>query len=316
MPDPSTALVIGADIGGTSTRVAVADLSGRVLNLARGGPGNPNSVGLAGSADQIRAVTAEALEGLSGEVVAATLGLAGGSRITDQAPFLRSAVPETVRCLPRLVSDFAVSFCSGTPARTGYAVIAGTGAGSGRISDDEMVERRDAWGWLLGDEGSGFWLGRAAVRATLLAFERDRPLGPLGHRVLDFAGCRTPVDLIATCYAHPPTWLASFATLVSETAALDPVAREITEECAAILTGSVLSLDPRPGLPIVLGGSVLTEPGPISNAFERHLSAQLPNPVLRSSLGVLGALWIALRGLVADDPAVHAQLLATGAAWR
>ena len=170
--------VVGADVGGTATRVGVADLATGVLALARGGPGNPNSVGLAASAAEIRAVTARALAGSSGEVVAVVVGLAGGTRVAADPQFLAAAVPPEVAVTPVLVSDLAVGFSSATPAERGCMLIAGTGAVAGRLVGEEVEGRRDGWGWLLGDRGSGFWLGRAAVRATLDAFDEGRPLGP------------------------------------------------------------------------------------------------------------------------------------------
>jgi glucosamine kinase len=304
-------LVVGADIGGTATRVAVADLSGRILSLATGGPGNPNAVGTAGSAAQICAVMSQALAGVDGDVSSVVIGLAGASRTDSDQGFLRAAVPERVLVQPVLVSDLAVAFSSATPRPRGYVILSGTGAVAGEIVEDVVVAQRDGWGWLLGDEGSGFWLGRAAVRATLRGLQEGQPLGRLQRGVLTAAGATDYPGLLRACYAATPTWLARFAPLVAAHCDADPAAAEIAELAVGRLSELLLSLDPRPGEPIVLAGSVLTSVGPISRAFLARIGHRLSNPLLHSTIGVIGALWIATRSRAANAVQVHAKLVRT-----
>ena len=172
-------LLLGADIGGTATRVAVSTVAGEVLGVAAGPAGNPNSVGLEVSAQRIRAVAEQCLAragtDAADRVAAAVIGLAGGARADES--FLTAVRPTGVRVRPRLVSDLAVAFSSATPSPEGYVLVAGTGAVAGRIVDGELRERRDGWGWLLGDEGSGFWLGREAIRATLTRLQKPDGAG-------------------------------------------------------------------------------------------------------------------------------------------
>jgi glucosamine kinase len=304
-------LVVGADVGGTSTRVAVADLAGTVVSMAVGGPGNPNTVGLAESAAEIRAVMDRALAPVSGQVVAVVLGLAGGSRAAAVPDFARAAVSEGVSAPTSLVGDLAVAFSSATASREGYVIIAGTGAVAGQVVDGEVVQQRDGWGWLLGDEGSGFWLGRAAVRATLDGLQQDLPLGPLQRSVLESSGAGDYLGLLQACYAAPPTWLARFSVLVSRHAAADPVAGEIAETAVTRLEELLFSLRPVPEVPVVLAGSVLATPGPVSTGFRSRLARRMDNPVLASTSGVIGALWLGLEPHVQAAPAVHARLRAT-----
>lgn len=305
-------LVLGADVGGTSTRVAVADLDGEVLAVAHGGPGNPHLVGLDGSAAEIRATAVRALAGLDGPVVDAVVGLAGGSRAAGEPGFLTAALPADLHVRAALVSDLAVGFSSATDAAGGCMVIAGTGAVAARLVGDELRERRDGWGWLLGDRGSGFWLGRAAVRATLDALDDGRPLDALARAVLAEAGVEDYPGLLGACYAQPPTWLARFAPLVSRCAAEDPVAAALAQRAADLLVATLVSLDPRPGEPVVLGGSVLATPGPVRDRFAAGVPAGLT--LLIAESGLVGATWIALRRLGHDSPARHRRLSATLAA--
>lgn len=304
-----TELVIGADVGGTSTRVAVADLEGRVLTVAVGGPGNPNLVGLDGSAAQIRATTDRALAGLEGAVRGAVLGLAGGARAAADPGFLLTAIPGGPDVGAVLVSDLAVSFSSATPAAEGCILIAGTGAVAARMVGDELRDRRDGWGYLLGDRGSGFWLGRAAVRATLDALDEGRPLTGMTQAVLAEAGAGGYLDLVQACYANPPTWLARFAPLVSRWAEQDPVAGALADRAAELLAATLAALQPRASEPVVLGGSVLATPGPVRGRFVARLPPGLQ--LLSAESGVVGATWIAARRLGRATPALHARLSET-----
>jgi glucosamine kinase len=302
-------LVIGADVGGTATRVAVADLAAGVLAVAHGGPGNPNSVGLAASAAEIRAVTSRALAGSAGEVVAMVVGLAGGTRAASDPGFLAAAVPAGVAVTPVLVSDLAVGFSSATAAARGCMIIAGTGAVAGRIVGEDVQGRRDGWGWLLGDRGSGFWLGRAAVRATLDAFDEGRDLSPLHRDVLASAGVEDFLGLVQACYVHPPTWLAGFAPLVSRWADQDAGAAALAEGAADLLADTLTRLGPRPGEPVVLGGSVLASPGPVRDRFAARLPPDLT--LLSAESGLVGATWIAARRLGRHSEQLHRLLTAS-----
>ncbi len=194
-----TNLLVGADIGGSSTRVAVSTAADGVLSVAVGAVGNPNVVGLDGSAAVIRSTMTRALSGagLSGagqagtgeSVVAVVIGLAGGTRALNDAGFARAVLADGVATPAVIVSDVSVAFASATPAEAGYVMIAGTGAVAGRVTGAEVTDRRDGWGWLVGDRGSGFWLGRAAVQSTLQHLDEGRPLGPMHCAVLDSGRC-------------------------------------------------------------------------------------------------------------------------------
>lgn len=98
------------------------------------------------------------------------LGLAGG----------RAGAPELARIwagaglprAPRLTGDVELAYAAGTSRPDGTALISGTGAVAALFHDFTMVRCADGHGWLLGDRGSGFWLGRAAVRTALSAVDR------------------------------------------------------------------------------------------------------------------------------------------------
>ncbi len=304
---PVTELVVGADIGGTSTRAAVATIDGQVLAIASGGPGNPVGVGLDRSAAQIRAVVDRSLAGVAGTVGAYVLGVAGGSQVRDDSTFAHAIRPDDVDVPGHLVSDLAVAFSSATPDHRGYVLIGGTGAVAGRIEGEEVTAWADGLGWLLGDIGSGFWLGREAVRATLLALQRGAGLTPLNRDVVSMAGTDDFSRLVTACYAERPTALGRYAPLVSAHADDSPDAAAIIAEAAAAMSMALLGLDPAPGLPVVLAGSLLTGTTPIAKQVRQRLANRV-DPVLTATQGALGACWLALRLLGVDDVGVHARL--------
>lgn len=313
-------LIIGADIGGTSTKVAVADLDSGVLGVAIGGPGNPNAAGLDQSAVTIRQTIAAALssagvdraEDLSA-VEAVVIGMAGESRIAGDQAYRAALLPVGLSVSASIVPDLSIAFSAGSPAEEGYVLIAGTGAIAGHIRGDSVMERRDGWGWLIGDGGSGFWLGREAVRATLTTLDRTQQPSDFQRAVLHAAGATDAHSLINSCYATAPVGLARFAPLVVEHAESDATAATICDLAADQLAQTLLDLRPDATSPVVIGGSVLAGSGPIWTRFSALVGAAGITGPRPTGSGVVGALWSGARRLGRADLSLH-QLLSMTAA--
>ncbi|MDQ0598203.1 glucosamine kinase [Streptomyces canus] len=172
-------LVVGLDAGGTRTRAMCASAAdGRLLGEGSGGPGNALTVPEPQLTDHLAEAIAAAVPGPArGRVVAVAGGFAGATGTSADDPgyvHARSALTGALRRLGippgpvALCSDIEAAFASapGTPA-DGLALVAGTGAVAMRIADRRATTTVDGDGWLLGDDGSGFWIGRSAVRAAL-----------------------------------------------------------------------------------------------------------------------------------------------------
>src|SRR4051812_32775820 len=132
MSDSDEALVMGVDVGGTSTRVLVADLDGRARGRGRAAGGNPTAWPPDQAAAALAAAVVGALQDVDpGAVRAVVLGVAGGGALDD--PTAAKHFDEVwrrsgIRCVPQVVGDLAIAFASATPAPDGTVVVSGTGA--------------------------------------------------------------------------------------------------------------------------------------------------------------------------------------------
>ncbi|GGT95151.1 hypothetical protein GCM10010244_20750 [Streptomyces coeruleorubidus] len=172
-------MVVGLDAGGTRTRAVLATADdGRPVGEGAAGPGNALTVPVPQLTEHLAEAVGRAVpEAVRDRVVAVAGGFAGATGAAADEPGRRNALAALTAALRRLGidaglpvvgSDIEAAFASapGTPA-DGLALVAGTGAVAMRITDRRGTVTVDGDGWLLGDDGSGFWIGRAAVRAAL-----------------------------------------------------------------------------------------------------------------------------------------------------
>ncbi|SNS95877.1 BadF-type ATPase [Asanoa hainanensis] len=268
-------LVIGGDCGGTSTRVVVTTLDGAVVGRGRGGPGNPVARPPAEAAAALVGAVRDALAGLDPtDVVGAVVGVAGYSRLTtaEGAAAYASAWSSTGVPVPlRTVGDAVVAYASGAgDVPTGSVLIAGTGAIACEIVDWTVGRRVDGIGWLLGDEGSGFWFGVAAARHTAHALHAGTG-GALVSSVHAAVGGTGPEGFVSAFYALARDKMAALAPLVFEAVRLgDPAAATILEDGADRLAATLLALPPGDG-PIVLAGGLLIAVPELRSAVEARL---------------------------------------------
>ncbi|MCX5066116.1 ATPase [Micromonospora lupini] len=326
----SDTVVVGLDVGGTSTRATALTLAGERLGTGRAGGGNPTSHGAERAAAELLTALREALADVDPTRVAAgTIGLAGAPRLladpAGRAAFDRAWHDAGLRCPYAVHGDALVAYASGTAEPDGTVLIAGTGAITAQVTDLRLDRIADGHGWLLGDAGSGFWLGREAVRRLLADLDAGHAPGTLGTAVLtDLLGSadvaprpRDTVDAtIQAVTRKPPIELARLAPLVV-TAATDgePVATALIAEAAAHLAGSVGRIRPAGATtPVVLGGGLLTADTPLATAVRAEIARHWPTaPVRTAGDGAAAAAWLAARGLseVTDPAALHARLFPT-----
>ena len=305
-------LALGGDLGGTSTRIVVVGPDGREHGRGITGGGNPTT-DPAGAAAAFGDALRAALSGVDGALVkASVVGVAGGSALRTPAVathFDRVWTEAGLTCDPGYVPDLEVAFAGGTPAPDGAVLVAGTGAAAGSLTNNRLTRTADGHGWLLGDDGSGFWLGREAVRTTLQTLDAGTPPGPLVESVLreldaDRPGRDGQHDrVIQVVNSRPGVQLSALAPLVTAAyRAGDPEAHSIVERAAAALLATLaLIRDPAESTPIVLAGSLAGDASPVGAELRTLLAARFTGAVLPARNGVGGAAWLALAAL---DPAL------------
>ena len=314
-------LVLGVDAGATSTRSVLATADGHVIGRGRAGGANSNSSG-ASLAETLQAALGAALATADPEVRAAdvrvgVLGAAGSSGAGR--PLFRTAAVAAWRALglpgePVIVTDLEVAYAAGTAAPSGSLLLSGTGALAARFDSGRLTRRCDGYGWLLGDEGSAVWIALRALRAALAALDGRGPATSLvtaATEVFEIPGTDHREGLaqaiLADAFRRPPADLGRLAPSVSAAAEEgDPVAQAICAEAAATLLHTFESVGPPPGGAVVLAGSVLLAPGPVSRAVRAGL------PVVPSEArdGAGGAATMAIAEMTGAPalPEVHARL--------
>ncbi|HEY0449798.1 N-acetylglucosamine kinase [Actinophytocola sp.] len=304
--------VVGVDVGGTSSRALAMTLDGTPLGRGSAGGGNPNSHPPDLAAKRVAEAVRDALAPGGGEVRGCLLGLAGESKFTDPTVVdtFTSALRQVGIAGPiSVLSDAEVAFAAGTGEPDGTVVISGTGAVAARIAGHRKTSWVDGWGWLLGDEGSAYWIGREAVRTTLRQLQAGEPPSPLAEAVLvealpsltSVAEPRVVNRLITAANAEAPVRLARFASMVSTCAATDPAAAGIVARAADLLAGLAVAARPAGDSPIVLAGSVIGPDSPVGVALRAALAELTPAPVLFATDGAAGAAWLAALEVVGPD---------------
>lgn len=300
---------IGIDAGGTATRAVMLDETGTCVGYGRAGAGNPTSAGTElATSNQVSATCAAIGDsGIVPELVMLTL--AGGLG-NDQAPIMSAALSAVgIETDVRVAGDVMSAYFSATADPTGYLVLSGTGAISAQIVDGELAGLTDGLGWLLGDEGSGFWIGHQVVRAAAADLEGRGPSTSLTRLVMAEVSDESIPDedvrrpevwhLMRRVYGRRPVECAGFAPLALRAAADgDAVARRILDGAASGLLTSCASLVAEDDHPVVLAGGLLHDGSPLSDA----LKARYPGRCLRAHDGTAGAALLALRamGVTAD----------------
>jgi N-acetylglucosamine kinase-like BadF-type ATPase len=328
-------LLVAVDAGGSSTRAVVVDsTTGHCLGLGTAGSGNPVSSGPEGVERALGAAVRQATASagvLPSAIAGAAVAMAGARSVRSDAgpehPSITAALTAAGVDAPFVVeSDLLAMFCAGSSDLDGHALVAGTGSAAIRVRGGEVEGVADGSGWLLGDEGSGFWIGHHVVRAVVEDLDGRGPATGLTPLVLAQLGIddthesrRSSLSrLTQIVYDMRPVRLARFAPVAFSVGG-DAVALTITEGAAEALARTLGSvLDPAIDGPLVLGGSVLLHQAKVAVAVETSFRLRGgAGRVVRVADGVAGAAALVLRhhGVVVDA-AVFARIEASLASLR
>ena len=318
-------VALGIDIGGTATRVLIVDAAGRRRGGGRSAGGNPTAHPPAVWSRALSEALGQALDesGPDAHVRSVVVGVAGDRALADgdAAATFESVIRDRVGagCPIQMTGDVVVAFAAGTPAADGTVLVAGTGAAAAAIRDRGPAAEIDGYGWLLGDAGSGFWIGRQAVRAVLADLDGRGPATGLRPLVTDsllgrsFAGANARqlcLEIVNAAHARPPVDLSRLAPLVSRCAADgDEAALRIAGAAVGHLVSSVLAVRAAgAATPLVVTGGVAAGDHAIAGLLRERLEDRWPGCVRAVHDGVAGAAWLALIALPGADQGKSAGL--------
>lgn len=301
-------LVIGVDGGGSKTLAVLADRSGRELGRGLAGGSNYQAIGVRAAQEAILTAIRAAFisAGLPfTPVKRLCLGLAGIGRPEDrdwvQDFFIRARLAEHLM----IANDGQILIWAGTPAGWGVGVISGTGSIAYGRNPKGNEARSGGWGYVMGDEGSGYAIGLAALRAVARATDGRGPATTLTDRILRHWGLSRPWDLVGKVYRSGAGRgeIAALAELVLEEAAAgDQAASQIKLQAARDLADAAVSVARQLGLegniPCALGGGVLAHQAHLATLLVEQAAIQgiRLDPVERVVDPVRGAIRIALQG--------------------
>lgn len=278
--------VLGIDAGGTRTVCVSADEAGNILGEARGPGANLQSAGELEVEKVLHELIARVLEG-GPAPGAICLGMAGVDRPRD-AEVVRGILQRIGhRAHVIVVNDALIALEAGVPGRAGTVVIASTGSIAYGRDAAGRGARAGGWGYVLGDEGSGYWLGRLALRAVVRAADGRGGTTALTERVLQHYGVSRPRDLVREIYegGTRPSAIAALAREVGAAAeAGDGIAVHLVSVGAQELAGAVASVARRLSTetaPIVLAGGTLLGLQRLRRHLIEELTVRLPEaPVM------------------------------------
>ncbi|MBO8173821.1 MAG: hypothetical protein H0Z18_01030 [Thermococcus sp.] len=213
-------LFLGIDCGGTKTKAVLIDENGLVLGEGKSGPGNPNSSPLSVVRQSIKNAVLQALSRHCREEVKAVCISAAGT-LGGNSQLFEEIISEILPSAEVIVKgDYEVAHVACFNFRPGIVFIAGTGSIAYGINEKGESTRVGGWGHLVGDEGSGYWVGREGIVKALRAYDGREKDTLLTAYVLEYFSAHTPDEIIRTIYSskNPKTLVGGFAPYVVKAA--------------------------------------------------------------------------------------------------
>ena len=305
-------LVLGIDGGGSKTRASLAMVSSnddyQVVGQGTSGASNLNAIGLVAATGQVQLAIQRAFEAAgtpSKTVAVICMGMSGAGRDDERQAWLNWAQENNVAHRIQIVTDAETVLSSGTPEGIGVALISGTGSLAFGKNETGEVARAGGWGYLLGDEGSGYQIAIAAIRAILKSVDGRGSETCLQPAIIQTLGLEAPDALIGFVYQPENNRrdIAVLSKLVFEAAEEgDHVAREILQRAVEALSELVKAVVSRlqfsdDGYALALTGGILIHQQDFRlNLLERlsHLQIE-PSTIECVDDASLGAIRIAAR---------------------
>jgi glucosamine kinase len=244
----STDIFLGIDGGGTKCKARLEDVQGNLLAEATSGPANAaqhlmDSVAAVLEASE-KAIANANIKGLTLNQIHAGIGLAGINIPQVKQTFLRQSLPFASW---HITTDLHIACLGAHSGQDGAIVIVGTGSSGIAIHNSQQLEV-GGHGFVVGDKGSGAWLGKMAVSHCLETLDGITPNNLLCEHVLNLLNCDNPYDLVSLTLEAKPAFYASIAPLILQLAAsqqedalllVNQAATYINKLCHRLLIGNL-----------------------------------------------------------------------------
>jgi N-acetylglucosamine kinase-like BadF-type ATPase len=277
--------VLGLDAGGTKTVCLLADGDAQIISAAKRGGANLQASGELEVEKVLHDVMEEAIGDRDLAPAAICLGIAGVDRPHDMDIIrgIMRRIGYKARIL--VVNDAVVALEAGAPGQSGVVIISGTGSIAYGRNANGHAARSGGWGYVLGDEGSGYWIGRAALRAVLRASDQRGPQTALTPMLLDHFGVAQPQELIHEIYQTnlKPAAIGALASCVHQAfLQADDVAVGILQAAVHELESAAMSVARRLDLvgtpfPFILAGGIFRAVPWLQQELSRRLPVSSPN---------------------------------------
>jgi N-acetylglucosamine kinase-like BadF-type ATPase len=299
--------VLGIDAGGTKTVCYLANAKGDIVGEGRRGGANLQAHGELEVEKVLHAVIEDAIGDRAILPVAVCLGLAGVDR-PDDDHIVRAIMRRLgYRANLLVVNDAFVALVAGVGDGPGVVLIAGTGSIAYGVNEEGYAARAGGWGYVLGDEGSGYWIGREALVAVVRETDGRGPRTRLTTLVLEHFGLPHANGLVREIYdkgLHRQAIAALGPAVERARSEGDVVAAEILRGASLELTRASATVIERlqmrgKAFQIVLSGSMFRLIPWLADDVTRRLGEVAPRTTVRR-LDVepaRGAVHLALKNL-------------------
>lgn len=267
-------IVIGVDAGGTAS-TAVVWRDGTEAGRARGGAGavRPTRAMAAASniADTVRVALTQA-GALRGDVL--VVGAAGAGREEERMELRTALRMHDLADRLLVTTDVELALAAAFGSGPGIVLIAGTGSITVRRGEDGSLSRSGGFGWQMGDEGGGYWIGRMGLQALSRSTDGRGGSTTLLETMGPIVRCGTFQELVRWSVTATPSEVAALAPgVVAAAEGGDQMASAILDRAADELVGLVRAIQPETGASTVaLSGGLIGTGGPLRERVEARLS--------------------------------------------
>jgi N-acetylglucosamine kinase-like BadF-type ATPase len=247
--------VLGIDVGGSKTVCFLADGDERVIAEGREEGANLQGAGELALEKVVHSVMEQTLAGTGALPSVICLGIAGVDRASDEAVVrgIMGRIGYKARIL--VVNDALIALQAGVGDAAGIVIVSGTGSIAYGRNDRGEASRAGGWGYVLGDEGSGYWIGRLALRAVVRHADGRGRATSLTPRLLAHFGAERATELIHKVYQDEldPRSIAAVAKYVQHArdegdmvaaGILNRAADELMMAATAVMTRLELAAQP------------------------------------------------------------------------